>query len=119
MRSREMSGERRRGLVRNANAVKSTVEVKTFRCPLTNAPPKVVSRKYFCASSQVTRERAGGVTGQSVCLDSGSGTLPSSSSQGGAPVCAQGGAPVCDRLPFGKDRSVALQLEVVDELPFA
>ena len=37
--------------------VKSAVVVNTFRCPGTSAPPKVGSRKYFCASSQVMTSR--------------------------------------------------------------
>ncbi len=83
-RSRETSGERCRGRVRNAIPVRSAVVVNTFRCPESNAPPNVGSRKYFCATSQVATSRTcgpartwGDLPPGSVCcqgmIDSGAG----------------------------------------------
>src|SRR5437016_10696162 len=60
IRKREISGESRRASVRNAIPVRSTVLVSALRRPGTNAPPKVGSRKYFCASSQVMISRVDG-----------------------------------------------------------
>src|SRR4030081_2975706 len=105
-----MSGERCRGLVKNAKAVKSIVVVNTFRCPLTNAPPKLVSRKYFCASSQLISERAGGVAGQLSFLGSGGNRR---SGPGKVSSSAHGGSPGSDRIRFEDGTSVALQFEVL------
>src|SRR5579859_4015967 len=67
MRSREVSGERWRGSVRNAIPVKSTVLVKTLLLPGTSVPPNVGSRKYFCASSQLMISRVSGCLEQVPC----------------------------------------------------
>src|SRR4051794_18805812 len=67
MRSREVSGERCRVPVKNAIPVKSTVLVKTLLLPGTSAPPNVGSRKYFCASSQLTISRVAGCREQFRC----------------------------------------------------
>ncbi len=63
-------------------AVKSAMVVKTFRVPLTRAPPKVVSMKYFCASSQLTSSRAPGTAGQPTALGCGASGSSSNGSQG-------------------------------------
>src|ERR1700736_26403 len=105
MRSREMSGERCLGLVKKAIAVKSAVVVKTFRLPLTSAPPKFVSKKYFCASSQLTSSRAGGPTGQLLVFD------------GWVSGCSQGSDIVCAGLGwFGGGKPVGLQFSIAEGL---
>src|SRR5215467_5078770 len=65
-RRREIRGEKRRrlGPVRNAIPVKSILEVKTFLAPSCSPPPKVGSKKYFCANSKVMISRAGGILWQ-------------------------------------------------------
>src|ERR1700680_2223554 len=103
-----MSGDRCRGLVKNANAVKSTVVVKTFRCPFTNAPPKLVSRKYFCANSQLTTSWADGASGQLSRLGSWESFRGVA---GDSPSCSQAGGPGRNELGGCNDgKSIFLQL---------
>src|SRR5882724_5720334 len=93
-RSREISGERRRSWVRNAIPVKLTVLVKTLLRSGTRAPPNVGSRKYFCASSQVTISRVSGPCWQ------GRGAVDCERSQG---MRLGGGAPptISEGIPSG------------------
>src|ERR1051326_2315512 len=63
IRIREMIGENRRGSVRNAIPVNSTVVVNTLRLPFTSELPKYGSKKYFCAISHENTSRACGGPG--------------------------------------------------------
>src|SRR5438270_12599718 len=76
MRKRETTGEKRRGSVTKAMPVRFAVVVKTLRVPLTMAPPKLGSAKYFILTSQVTNSSAPAGT-QGVAGDAaGEGTGP-------------------------------------------
>src|ERR1019366_4138230 len=57
-RSREVTGEMLRGPVRKAMPEKSRVVPRMLRGPLVStAPPKLGSRKYFCATRQLIHSR--------------------------------------------------------------
>ena len=84
MRKRDISGERRFGSVKNAIPVRPTVLVKTLLRPRISAPPNVGSRKYFCASSQVTISRVSG------CPEHGRGVPGSRELDGGDLGCEIG-----------------------------
>src|ERR1035441_9704319 len=98
MRSREMSGAKRRAESRNAMPVKSAVVVNTFRCPATRAFPNVESKKYFCPISQLKISR--GPEAQA-CASGFGGT-----SHGTAPTC--GAPPIVSVLMPCAAQSLAL-----------
>jgi len=69
--------------------VKSTVVVKTLRCPGTRAPPKVGSRKYFWASSQVMTSRTCGSFTQDTAFGSGWRSQGMRLSTAGRPIMSE------------------------------